>query len=123
MKKPDFLAVETEIQQEKAETLGRAGERLERALQELETFRRHIMDLAGSPPASALTNSERVPAGMGEKLAQYARLREEAKQLRHCLIIQREAVRLWRHDDVDRLYPVPPPLTLPAVTHPDEDGR
>jgi hypothetical protein len=67
MAKPDFLAVETEIQQEKAETLGKAGERLERALQELETFRRDL-------------------------------------------------------DDVDRLYPVPPPLTLPTVTHP-EDGR
>jgi len=122
MAKPDFLAVETEIQQEKAETLGRAGERLERALQELGTFRRDLMDLACSPPASALTNSERVPAEMGEKLAQYARLREEAKQLRHCLIIQREAVGLRRHDDVDRLYPVPPPLTLPTVPHP-EDGR
>ncbi len=122
MAKPDFLAVETEIQQEKAETLGRAGERLERALQELETFHRDLMDLACSTPASVLANSERVPAEMGEKLAQYARLCEEAKQLRHCLIIQREAVGLWRHDDVDRLYPVPPPLTLPMVTHP-EDGR
>jgi hypothetical protein len=107
MTRPDFLAVETEIQQEKAEALGKAGERLERALQDLETFRRDLMDLARSTPASVLANPERIPAEMGERLAQYARLREEAKQLRHCLIIQREAVGLWRHDDVDRLSRAP----------------
>jgi hypothetical protein len=76
MTNPDFLAVEKEIQQEKAETLGKAGERLERALQELETFRRDLMDLGCSTSASVLANSERVPAEIGEKLAQYARLCE-----------------------------------------------
>ena len=122
MKRSEFLKVETEIRQEKAEALGRVGERLERALRELETFGRDIMNLARSTPASGLTNTAGVAAEIGEMLARYTRLRAEAKQWRDCLIIQREAVGLWRHEDVDRLYPVPPPLTLPRVLYP-EDGR
>jgi hypothetical protein len=43
MKKPSFETVETEIRKEKAEALGRAGERLERALQELEAFRQECL--------------------------------------------------------------------------------
>jgi len=95
MKSSEFLNVEMEIQQEKAEALGRVGERLERALRELETFRRDFMNLARSTPASGLTDTACVAAEIGEMLARYTRLREEARQLRYCLIIQREAVGLW----------------------------
>lgn len=37
-------------------------------------------------------------------------------------IRQWEAVGLWKHDDVDRQYPLPGPLTLPKATR-REGGR
>ncbi len=122
MKKVGFEAVEAEIQREKAEALGRTGDRLEWTFQQLERLRQEIMRLALSSLGPVRNNGETAGAGFGEKLAQYARLREQAKQLRYCLIVQREAVGLRRHDDVDRLYPMPPPLTLSSVTR-REDGR
>jgi hypothetical protein len=34
------------------------------------------------------------------------------RELRHFLIIQREAIGLRRHEDVDRHYPMPPECPL-----------
>lgn len=56
------------------------------------------------------------------KLREYARLQLEAKQLRHALIIQRETVGLRRHEDVDRQYPLPGPLTLPEAARTENEG-
>jgi hypothetical protein len=113
MKWHGFEAVEAEIRREKAEALGRTGERLERILHEMETCRRDLMhpttgrrDLHGAARASAERR---------EKLAEHDRLWEQARYLRHCLIVQREAMGLWRHDDVDRQYPLPEPLTVPVA--------
>ena len=122
MQKPAFEQVESEIRKEKAETLGRAGERLEQALQKLEGIRRGILCLAGESLDPSLRDREPVRLAMAEKVAEHARLCEEAKRLRHTLIIQREAVGLWRHEDVDRQYPMPRPLSLPIVCHGGE-GR
>ena len=122
MKTTDRLIVEKEIQQEKAEALGRAGERLERALMDLATLREDLVNLVRCAPASPLTETEGVTSEIGEALERYARLRKEAKQLRYCLIIQREALGLWKHEDVDRLYPIPAPQTLPRMIQPG-DGR
>jgi hypothetical protein len=117
MRKRGFNDVESEIRKEKAEALGRVGERLERGLQELEAFRRELLGLVLASRQTVHDGEERFPAEIDQKLAEYARLREQAKALRHSLIIQREAVGLSRHEDVDRQYPLPGPLTPPSATH------
>ena len=122
MKRPACEQVESEIRKEKAETLGRAGERLEQALLEIEEMRRDILCLAGKPLDPSIEDKDRPRLEMAEKLAEHTRLCEEAKRLRHTLIIQREAVGLWRHEDVDRQYPMPRPLSLPIGCHAGE-GR
>jgi hypothetical protein len=48
MTRRGFEAVESEIRKEKAEALGRAGERLEQALQELEAFRQELLGLVAA---------------------------------------------------------------------------
>ena len=52
MKKRGFEDIESEIRKEKAETLGRAGECLERALQELEAFRQEFPGLLAAAQES-----------------------------------------------------------------------
>jgi hypothetical protein len=121
MRKHGFETVESEIRKEKAEALGRAGERLEPALQEVKTFRQEIFDLVAGGPEAFLNEQGRFQVEIEQKLTEYARLCEQTRQLRHSLIIQREAVGLWRHDDVDRQYPLPGPLTLPETTPPGGD--
>jgi hypothetical protein len=117
MKKPAFEQIESEIRKEKAETLGRAGDRLQRALVEIERIRREILSLAERDTVPTTEDREPLRQQMAERLAEHARLCEEAKRLRHTLIIQREAVGLWRHEDVDRQYPMPGPLSVPIVCH------
>jgi hypothetical protein len=117
MTRRGFEAVESEIRKEKAEALGRAGERLERGLQELEAFRQELLGLVAATRQCVHDGEERFPAEIDQKLAEYAGLREQAKALRHSLIIQREALGLSRHEDVDRQYPLPGPLTPPGATH------
>jgi hypothetical protein len=118
MKKPDWKTIESEIRQEKAEALGRAGERLEQALREVEAFRQEFLGSVHAAQASDLDGQEGVRARIERKLAEHARLCEQARALRHSLIIQREAVGLWKHEDVDRQYPLPGPLALPLPNPP-----
>jgi hypothetical protein len=115
MKKPAVDQIESEIRKEKAETLGRAGERLEQALLEIEGMRREILSLAEKGRVPTTEDRDQFRLQMAERLAEHARLCDGAKRLRHTLIIQREAVGLWRHEDVDRQYPMPSPLSLPNV--------
>ena len=122
MKKPAIDQIESEIRKEKAETLGRAGERLEQALLEIEGMRREILSLAEKGRVPTNEDREQLRLQIAERLAEHARLCEEATRLRHTLIIQREAVGLWRHEDVDRQYPMPSPLSLPNVRQAGE-GR
>jgi hypothetical protein len=116
MKKHAFEQVESEIRKEKAEALGRAGERLEQILLEIEAFRQEILSQVEKRLEPSLADKDRLVKEMKERLAEHARLCEEAKHLRHTLIIQREAVGLWRHEDVDRQYPMPRPLSVPTGT-------
>ena len=83
-----------EIAQEKAVTLGRAGERLEAALAIL-------ADLA------AAHASARNAAARAELAAEYERAWRGAESARQTLLIQREAVGLRHHRDVDRQFPRP----------------
>ena len=116
MKKIDRATVESEIRKEKAEALGRAGELLERALRELQAMRQEILGLLVIAERSFRDGEARGPAEVEQKFSEYARLREHAAALRQALIIQREAVGPWRHENVDRQYPLPGPLPLPMVT-------
>jgi hypothetical protein len=87
--------VQREILGEKAAALGRAGERLEQALAE---ERQLAAALAGTrDPADA------------ERLARdHAGACGRARQARLALIVQREALGLRHHADVDRQFPEPP---------------
>jgi hypothetical protein len=116
MKRHAFEQIESEIRKEKAEALGRAGERLEQILLEIEAFRQEICCLAEKRLETSPGARGWHARDLKVRLAEHARLCEEAKRLRHSLIIQREAVGLWRHEDVERQYPEPRPLTLPPGT-------
>lgn len=114
--KRSIESIEAEVRQEKAEALGRTGERLERTLAELAGLRIELLGSSVAVSSSlAAADGEQHLAILHEKTERYTRLREQALQIRHCLVIQREAVGLRRHEDVDRQYPVPPPLTLSMV--------
>jgi hypothetical protein len=116
MRKHAYEQLESEIRKEKAEALGRAGERLEQILLDIEALRQEILWLAEQRLKSSLEDRDRLARDMKERMAVHARLCEEAKQSRLRLIIQREAVGLWRHEEVDRQYPVPRPLSHPTGT-------
>jgi hypothetical protein len=116
MKRHAFEQIESEIRKEKAEALGRAGERLEQILLEIEEFRQEICCLVEKRLETSPGARGSHARDLEVRLAEHARLCEEAKRLRHSLIIQREAVGLWRHEDVERQYPVPRPLTRPPGT-------
>jgi len=84
--------VEDEIRAEKAAALGRAGERLEAALAELQAL------------------AERLGPGSDSQLLEaYRTARARARTARLYLLIQREAVGLRSHRVVDQQFPEPPP--------------
>lgn len=101
-------AIETEFRREKAEALGRAGERLEDALKTVEGARgaiggidSRLRDETGSAEEAALLQEAR------EKLAaRLPLLRYRADRAYQYLIIQREAVGVRSHLDVERSYRV-----------------
>ncbi len=105
--------VQAEIEKEKAEALGRAGERLDGAIRALRLIRDEVeaLESGRATPADPVGAGEAV----GRRRAEYAALRQQARQYRHYLIVQREAVGFRKHGDVDRLYPVPGPLGAPKA--------
>ncbi|HSP77662.1 MAG TPA: hypothetical protein VLQ93_03990 [Myxococcaceae bacterium] len=94
-KSPDGkLAIEVEIQSEKASALRRVASRLETLLGELAQAERELYRLSG--PAR-----ERC-------VARHQELRAEAEKQRWYLIVQREAMGLRHHGDIYELYKLPP---------------
>jgi hypothetical protein len=87
--------VEEEIRREKAAALGRAGERLEAAL-------------AATAALGRAVDAEADPARHAVLLADYEDARRRASHARTMLLIQREAIGLRQHRDVDRTFPEPP---------------
>jgi hypothetical protein len=81
--------------QEKAAALGRAGERLESAL-------------ARARALGEALDTEREPARRAALLRDYETARRQAATARLMLLIQREAIGLRHHRDVDRQFPEPP---------------
>jgi hypothetical protein len=88
---------EKEILAEKAATLGRAGERLDAALA-LAARLLVAVERAGDGPAREIA------------LADYREARARALDARHTLIIQREAIGLRNHRNLDQQFPEPPRL-------------
>ena len=88
--------IDSEIMNEKAQALGRAGERLEAALAHVVTVGRRL-DAATDPESEA------------RLLGEYEAARVRALHARLALLIQREAVGLRHHRIVDQQFPEPPP--------------
>ena len=88
--------VERELQQERAAALGRIARTLESLLVRLETLRLR---------AEAVTGPERAAV-----IAEHAEVRGRATTYRWYLEVQRESVGLRRHDALDEIYRLPPPL-------------
>lgn len=87
-----------EIQAEKAAALARIAGTLEDLIAQLGRL--------GCEAVEADRTRDREQAR-----ALHSELREKALRYRWYLEVQREAVGFTRHDALDRMYPVPPPLT------------
>jgi hypothetical protein len=93
-KSPDStLAIEVEIQSEKASAMRRVAIRLESLLVELQEAEQVLRETSG--PARA------------HVVARHKELRAEAEKQRWYLIVQREAMGLRHHGDIYELYRVP----------------
>ncbi len=111
-----LAAVEREILEEIASQSGRYGDRLDALLGDMARLRQIIepamarlqQDGSGDPAAYQALNADMV---------RYAELRAQAQRVQHYLIIHREAMGFWNHDDVFRYYPIPGALTPPRPTH------
>ncbi|HEY3120692.1 MAG TPA: hypothetical protein VGL15_08715 [Vicinamibacteria bacterium] len=88
----ELRRVEIEIAEEKTAVLARIAGRLQSLIDEAAGLRTEVA------------------AGRRRAIAAYEAVRQQARLYRWYLEVQREAVGLSRHDDLDRLYPVPPAL-------------
>jgi hypothetical protein len=94
MPAPDaMLHLERELVAERAAALARIAETFER-------LSRRLAQAGAALAGQGATDGA---------LAAYRALRREALRWRWYLEVQREAVGFLRHDDLERLYPVPPP--------------
>jgi hypothetical protein len=90
------LAIEVAIQKEKVGALNAVAYKLEGLLAQLAAIEASAR-VAGAPKR-------------WELVKEHARLRAEAERQRWYMVVQREAMGLAHHDDVERIYPLPPPL-------------
>jgi hypothetical protein len=88
------LAVEVHILQEKASSLRRTGDGLEKLIAELVQVEFELRTLSGPTRAA--------------RVKLYAQMRADAEYQRWCLVVQREAMGLWNHAEVDLMYRIPP---------------
>jgi hypothetical protein len=80
-------ALEVELRRAMAEALGRAGERLEQAIERYRAAK-------SAPPEAGASREQRLAAARAEMFT-----------AREWLIVQREAIGLRRHETVDELFP------------------
>lgn len=88
------LAVEVHIRQEKASSLRRTGDKLEKLIAELVQVESELRTLSGPSRAA--------------RVQLYGQMRADAEYQRWCLVVQREAMGLWNHAEVELMYPIPP---------------
>jgi hypothetical protein len=89
-------AVEHEIAQEKAFSLGRTGARLEALLRELDEL---------AVAAARSTREQRAAC-----VAAYNDCRQRAADAYYALTVQREAMGVKHHEMLAAMYPIPPKL-------------
>ena len=111
-----LAAIEREILEEVASQSGRYGERLEGLLRAMATLRHGIETAMAQRQSDGLRGAAACEA-LHADIGQYNQLRAQAQQVQHYLIIHREAMGFWNHDDVFRLYPIPAPLTPLSPAH------
>jgi hypothetical protein len=105
-----LAAIEREILEEIASQSGRYGDRLDALLAEMQTLRRTIEE-AMAQGARHGVSVVRSIAEVNARITTYNQRRRQAQQVQHYLIIHREAMGFWHHDDVFRCYPIPAALT------------
>lgn len=89
-------AMTAELNKEKASGLGNTGRLLEEAIAKLNALSGKVGTTHGAVRA--------------ELLSEYADTRKRALELRWYLEVQREAMGLRRHTDLDHFFPIPGPL-------------
>jgi hypothetical protein len=90
------LASEVELRAEKASALRRVGFKLEKLISQIQALDSELETLS-------LTQA----AIRQDKLEERKKLRAEAETQRWYLIVQREAMGMTHHHDVDELYRIP----------------
>jgi hypothetical protein len=111
-----LAAIEREILEEIASQSGRYGERLDALLGEMAAQRQTLEHSIAALHQDPVSDTDACPA-LNVGIAQYNQLRAQAQQVQHYLIIHREAMGFWNHDDVFRLYPIPAALTPLPPAH------
>jgi len=105
-----LAAIEREILEEVASQSGRYGDRLDALLSAMMVLRQAIeQSMAQRLPGDL--NDCSIREAVNTDIARYNHLRAQAQQVQHYLIIHREAMGFWNHDDVFRCYPIPTPFT------------
>jgi hypothetical protein len=99
-------AVEVQIRQEKAGALGRAGERLEEALRRLDRVRRavELIEARLRDPGLSAEDAAVLQQARMTLTARRAMLRDRASVAHQYLVIQREAVGVRDHLDIERCF-------------------
>jgi hypothetical protein len=111
-----LAAIEREILQEIASQSGRYGERLTALLGDMATLRQTVEPALAQLRQDGLSDAVACQA-LTAGIMRYNQLRAQAQRVQHYLIIHREAMGFWNHDDVFRFYPIPAALTPLPSTH------
>jgi hypothetical protein len=111
-----LAAVEREILEEIASQSGRYGDRLKALLGAMAALRHSIEHAVARLRQDGMGDADACHA-LNADIAQHNRLRAQAQQVQHYLIIHREAMGFWSHDDVFRCYPIPAALTPLSPVH------
>ena len=114
-----LAAIEREILEEIASQSGRYGDRLDALLGDMATLRQTIEPGIAQLRQNRMGDAKACQA-LNAGIAQYNQLRAQAQRVQHYLIIHREAMGFWHHDDVFRCYPIPAALTPLTPTHTPE---
>lgn len=92
------LAIEIQLRAEAAASIRALGQRIERQIAELQQLGEQVRSMTPSLVRD-------------KKLAEYDEKRRDAEYRKWTLIVQREAMGLFNHDDVEEIYRVPPKLS------------
>lgn len=111
-----LAAIEREILEEIASQSGRYGDLLDALLGDMTTLRQTIEPAIGQLQQTGVSDADACQA-LNAGIAQYNELRAQAQRVQHYLIIHREAMGFWNHDDVFRFYPIPAAFTPLPPTH------